>query len=302
MERRKFLKQGIATSIAVGGALALGTKALEAQAPEKYDLVAVKGGEPEAMFELAIKEMGGMGNYVKKNQTVVINPNMAWDAPPERAANTHPGLVKRIVEHCYKAGAKTVFVFDNTCSNWRDAYKNSGIEAAAKSAKAKVVSGASESSYREIDIPKGKILKKDKIHELIFNCDVYINVPILKDHGSGRLTIAMKNLMGINWDRRWWHRNGLHQCIADLTTRIKPNLNIVDAYRVMVKNGPRGVSTDDVVLMKSLLISEDILAVDVAAAKLFGIDPMDVAYIKYAQEMGVGEADLTKLKIKRINI
>lgn len=106
--------------------------------------------------------------------------------------------------------------------------------------------------------------------------------------------------MGNVWDRGYWHRNNLHQCIADFTSFKKPDLNIVDAYYVMKKNGPRGVSKGDVVLMKSQIISSDIVAADAAAAKLFGTEPENISYIKLAAEMKLGQMDLSKLNINRI--
>lgn len=131
---------------------------------------------------------------------------------------------------------------------------------------------------------------------------MFINIPILKHHGGSRLTIAMKNLMGNVWDRGFWHRNDLHQCIADFATFRKPTLNIVDAYNIMKQNGPRGVSVNDVVLMKSLLISTDIVSIDAAAAKLFGINPTDVRHIQIAADQKVGRLDLENLNIKRITV
>lgn len=266
-----------------------------------FDLVAVKGGEPEVMFDKAIAALGGMSQFVKKGQKVVVKPNIGWDVPPERAGNTNPKLVARIVKRCYEAGASEVFVFDNTCDNWIKAYANSGIEKAVKDAGGKIVPGNTESYYKPVTV-KGHVLKNTSVHELILNCDVFINVPVLKHHSSADMSIAMKNLMGIVWDRRYWHRNNLHQCIADFAGYRKPDLNVVDAYRVMMKNGPRGVSEADVSIMKSLIVSRDIVAVDAAAAKLFGGSPEDVAYIKLAHDMKIGSMDLSKLSIHRISV
>lgn len=308
MERRDFLKKGIGAGILAGTTFSLtGVDRLFAGTSSQsrggsYDLVAVRGGEPEVMFDRAIEVMGGMRRYVKSGQTVVVKPNIGWDVTPERGANTNPGLVKRIVQHCYQAGAKDVFVFDNTCDNWIRSYKNSGIEDAVKEAGGKMMPGNTENFYRDVNVTKGKRLKTAKVHELILNSDVFINVPVLKHHGSARVTINLKNLMGIVWDRRFWHRNDLHQCIADFGTYRKPDLNIVDAYRVMMKNGPRGVSVDDIVLMKSLIISPDMVAADAAATRLFGSEPEDIGHIKIADEMGVGTMDLSKLNIHRIVI
>ncbi len=93
-----------------------------------WDLVAVRGGEPDQMFDNAIAAMGGIQMFVPRGSNVLVKPNIGWDVPPERAGNTHPALVKRIVEHCLSAGAKNVTVFDHTCDNWTRTYRNSGIE------------------------------------------------------------------------------------------------------------------------------------------------------------------------------
>jgi uncharacterized protein (DUF362 family) len=302
MKRREFIKSGVGSAIAAGVAIKIGTNNPLYAMGNPYDLVAVKGGSPEAMFDKAIASMGGMQAFVKKGQTVVVKPNMGWDVPPERGGNTHPNLIKRIIEHCFNAGAKSVYVFDNTCDNWQKCYETSGIQKAAKDAGAKVVTGASESNYHEVEVRQGKVLKKAKVHELILESNVFINVPILKSHSSAKLTIGMKNQMGIVWDRRFWHRNDLHRCIADFASFKKPDLNVIDAYYVMKRNGPRGVSVDDVITMKSQILSRDIVAADAASVKLFGMEPDDVEYIKLADAMKVGTKDLSKLNINRIKM
>jgi len=305
MDRREFLKRGSVVGIAAGAYLTLGDKInlfanSKTANPQLYDLVAINGGEPEAMFDKAIQSLEGMSNFVKPNQNVVIKPNIGWDTIPERAANTNPKLISQIIKHCFDAKAQDVNVFDHTCDNWTNCYRNSGIEKAAKDAGAKVVSGNSESYYQKVNVEKGKRLKETAVHELILESDVFINVPVLKNHGGAGLTISMKNLMGVVWDRRFWHRNDLHQCIADFASLRKPNLNIIDAYYVMKTNGPRGVSEADVITLKSQIISTDMVAADSAAAKMFGKEPSEIDYIRIANEMKVGIMDLSKLKINRI--
>ncbi len=304
MRRRDFISKSIKASLIAGaGISASGYSKLIPSTlfsnKNNYDIAAIKGGEPDIMFDEAIKAFGGMSKFVKKGQTVVVKPNIGWDVEPERAGNTNPLLINRIIKHCFEAGAKDVYVFDHTCDNWNKCYSNSGIERAVKDAKGKIVSGASESYYQEVTIKQGKKLKKTKVHELILESDVFINVPILKHHSSADLTIGMKNLMGNVWDRGYWHSNDLHQCISDFTSFRKPDLTVVDAYYVMKKNGPRGVSKDDVLTMKSQIVSTDIVAADTAAAKLFGVDPGKVDYIKIASEMKLGSMELDKLSIYR---
>lgn len=306
MKRRDFLVKGLGAGLAAG-LIAKHSNIFSAESivsPSKgsFDLVAVMGGEPDAMFDRAIASMGGIGKYVKKGMRVVVKPNIGWDKTPEYAANTNPLLVKRIVEHCLQAGAKEVLVFDNTCDQWQRCYSNSGIEKAVKDAGGKIIPGNNEGYYHPVNIPKGKRLNQTKEHEAILESDVFINVPVLKSHGGATLTIAMKNMMGIIWDRGYWHRNDLHQCIADFASYRKPTLNVIDAYRVMKQHGPKGVSLSDVTTMKALIVSEDIVAADAAAAKLFGLNPSDVDYIRIASEMGIGNMNLEKLNIERIKI
>lgn len=270
--------------------------------PLPYDLVAIRGGEPGAMFDAGIKALGGMKTFVKKGDKVVVKPNIGWDVSPERGGNTNPQLVARIIEHCFNAGARQVSVVDHTCDQWQRCYTNSGIQKAASDAGANVIPGASESYYHEVAVPRGKTLKSTQEHEVIIDADVFINVPVLKNHSGPRLTMAMKNLMGNVWDRRYWHGSDLDQCIADFATYRKPTLNVLDAYYVMKQNGPRGVSVGDLVEMKSQVLSTDIVAIDVAGAKMFGMDPFAVRYIRTAAEMKIGRADIENLRIRRISI
>ena len=311
MNRRAFLKTlaiaGGAFTLKMKGGINVFAQTITNQMENPVDLVAVMGGEPDAMFQKAIAEMGGMGRFVKQGYKVVVKPNIGWDKTPELAANTNPILVKEIVRQCITAGAKEVVVFDNTCDNWKKCYANSGIEAAAKAAGAKVLPADESSYYKEISLPQGKKVKDMKVHKAILDCDAWINVPILKHHGGANMSISMKNLMGIIWNRKMFHVYNLQQCIADMCTlEKKPVLNVVDAYRVLKTNGPRGKSVEDAVLSKALFISQDMVAVDTAATKFFNqIREMpldDVKHISLGQALKIGTMDIDKLNVKRIRI
>lgn len=307
MSRREFFKNTIKMGATAGVAMSLGkygdllAKELPLQ-KSAYDLVAIKGGEPDALFDSAMKAFGGMRQFVKPNQTVTIKPNIGWDTLPERGADTNPILIKQIIKHCRDAGAKKVYVFDHTADVWKNCYKNSGIEKAVEDAGGTMVPGNNMSYYHEVKIPKGISLKSTKVHELYLESDVFINVPILKHHVATKLSLGMKNLMGVVWDRGWWHNNDLNQCVADFMTFKKPDLTIMDAYYVLKRNGPMGVTTNDVLTMKSQLIATDPVAIDAAATKLFGWEPGKIGYIPLANNLGVGEKDLSKLSIHKIKI
>lgn len=302
MDRRKFL--------AITSALIAQTglkKALPAQTNTTPggipDLVAVRGGEPIQMFDRAITAMGGIEKFIKPGQKVVVKPNIGWARTPAEAANTNPDLVGHIVRLCLKAGAKEVKVFDNTCNEWQQCYQLSGIEKAVIEAGGKIIPANDEAYYAEVELKQGRQLNKTLIHKAWLEADSIINIPILKNHGGARMTCVMKNLMGIVWDRRYYHRTDLHQCIADCATLTKkPTLNVVDAYNVMMQNGPRGTSLADVANKKALLMSCDMVAADTAAAAILGTNLADIAYIAKAKDLGVGENNLKNLKIERIAI
>ena len=316
ISRREFLKKGIAIGAAAGGALLVGnslfgkerspalgygTGKIGGMAQNIPDLVAVKNGEPDVMFDKAIEALGGMPSFVKKGQTVLVKPNIGWNCPPEAAATTNPKLVKRIIEHCFNAGAKKVYVFDHSCDSWELCYETSTLEKTAKDAGAIVAPAHMESYYQKIDLKGASKLTSVMVHELYLQADVIINVPILKHHSSSSITCAMKNLMGVVWDRGAYHSiKGLDTCIADFCVGRRPDLNVVDAYNVMTKNGPRGYSRQGLSLKKTLLLSRDILASDTAAVKVFGAEPNSISYLLKGKALGIGTMDLDSLSIKRI--
>ena len=309
MNRKEFLKTlgvaGTISAVAGSGPLDVFVQAAEKDGP--VDLVAVMGGEPDVMFQKAISELGGIGRFVKKDQKIVIKPNIGWDKTPEMAANTNPILVAEMVKQCLAAGAAEVVVFDMTCDGMRGCYTNSGIEKAAADAGAKVLPADDERYFREVELPLGKKLKKAKIHHSLLDCDAWFNVPVLKVHGGAKMTIAMKNYMGITWDRGSFHRIDLQQCIADACTWTKkPVLNVVDAYRILKANGPRGRSEADAVMVKALIASTDIVAVDTASIKLaeqFTNIALDaVTHVGFGEELKIGTTDLDKLNVRRVRV
>jgi uncharacterized protein (DUF362 family) len=304
MNRRDFLKT------AGAGALALGLKSgFDLAAPKRSlgqeaafpDLVATKGTDLTAMFDASLKALGGFGRFVKSGQTVLIKPNMAWAIDPQGAANTNPALVAHIVKNALNLGAKKVYVFDNSCDNWTDAYRISGLEKAASDAGATVAPANSERYFQKVELTGAKTLTTSQYHEIYLEADAVINVPVLKHHGGAKMTAAMKNLMGAIWDRRPLHRLGLDETIPELLLHKKPVLHVVDALRVMLTGGPRGYGDSRYLAAQMLVASPDPVAVDSACAKILeasGLKTPD--YIEMAQKMGLGVADLSRLNVQRL--
>lgn len=305
--RREFIKKSVSVGVGAGVSYFFSnplTLLSRETPPAPPDLVAVRNGKPDKLFNKAIASMGGMDKFVKKGQTVLVKPNMAFPKAPEIATNTNPLLIKTIVEHCFAAGAKKVYVFDNVLEKWiekaEQCYKISGIADAAKTAGATVVPANHHKYYQDIKMVNTPTIGNwSMVHETLLESDVFINVPILKQHSYTTMSCAMKNLMGVVWRRWHYHECGLDNCIAEFCQYRKPDLNIIDAYRVMTSGGPYGHEPENNQIKKTLLISKDMVAADAASAMLLGHKPENIPYIKKAHELGVGTMDLSALNIKK---
>ncbi|MEK7273642.1 MAG: DUF362 domain-containing protein, partial [Candidatus Desantisbacteria bacterium] len=237
--------------------------------------------------------------FVKKGDTIVIKPNIGFSRTPQMAATTNPVVVSTLIKLCYEAKAKNVLVFDHTCDYWEICFKRTGIKKAVISAGGKIFSAHHKGLYRKVSLPSGKALKETLIVKQLLDADVIINVPIAKHHGAAELTLGMKNLMGAVWDRGIFHVKDLHQCIADLSTVIKPHLIVLDATRVLFNNGPRGPG--DVKNIGKVIAGVDPVAVDAYGCTIFEKEPRQIGYINIAHKMGLGEIDLSKIRVKYVN-
>jgi uncharacterized protein (DUF362 family) len=256
---------------------------------------------PAELTKRAIAALGGIERFVKPGADVIIKPNIctAYHGP-EYATTTNPQVVSAIVTLCLGAGAKRVRVMDLPFGGSpQAAYAASGIEEAVKAAGGQM-DVMKSMRYREVEIPQGRVLKKWKIYGDILDADTVINVPIAKNHGSATLTLSMKNLMGVVENRNGMHSRGLHQAIADLNTVVRPQLIVVDANRILLRNGPTGGNLDDVKQADTVIASADPVAADSYAATLFGMTGQDIDYIRFGAEMGLGQMDLGAIKIEEI--
>jgi uncharacterized protein (DUF362 family) len=263
-------------------------------------VVKVEGDSPYAITKKAVEALGGMGKFISKQDIVMVKPNIGWNRSVEQAANTNPEVVKAVIEMVLNAGAKKVIVMDHTCHKPEDTYKRSGIEKAAKEAGAEV-RHADDNRLIVHDF-KGSRVQRWPMYKDFLDVDKFINVPILKHHGSSGLTIGMKNLYGILGGNRGKLHRSMGQSIADLGHGFKTHLTIVDAYRVLMRNGPTGGRISDVELKKTVIASANILEADVVSANVFGMDPMRIEFIQAAVEKNMGQTDLNKINVKSLKI
>ncbi|MBF0386184.1 MAG: DUF362 domain-containing protein [Candidatus Omnitrophica bacterium] len=265
------------------------------------NLSSVSGKDPFKNTVAAVDALGGMGRFVKKGAVVVVKPNIGWDRIPEQAANTNPSVVAALVEMAYKAGAKRVNVFDVTCNDQRRCYENSGIQKAAQEKGAQVYFPdhwnvvKAKFPYKS-DMENWPILRDAVV------CDTFINVPVLKHHGLTGLTLSIKNLMGICSGTRGLMHINIGPKLVDLLDFIKPELTVIDASRVLTRNGPSGGNLADVINVDTVFASGDCVLADSYACYLMKKDPLGVKYLQEAASRNMGLVDITKADIRTINI
>lgn len=295
MDRRSFIRTVAAAAAApavIPGA------ALAAAGPAKAALLVVHGEDEARMLEAGVRRLGGFGAFVKRGKKATIKANAAWVSRPEQAGNTSPKLVAACVAACRAAGASEVVVPENPCDGAERAFRVSGVGDAVRGAGGRMVHLSGGGQFREVELPRGRELRKADVAVDVLDTGCLIDLPVVKSHGGAVITCAMKNWMGAVESRAPFHLRGLHQCIADLCTRIVPDLIVADATRVMTTEGPRGPGV--VKRPQLILVGVDPVAVDAYAATLLGHEPFDVPHVRIAHEMGLGCGDLSKVDVVRI--
>ncbi len=310
IERREFLKTGLKaglTTAIVGPVIhRFGPTSLQAQAKNIPDIAVVSGDDYGRNAARAVEILGGMGRFVQKNSRVLILANAQSNHP---GTFTCPAVVRTVIRLCKDAGAKEInLVSWLALKNW----ESTGLaQAAAEEGAGLKLIERDETNFKSVPVPSGKALQEARLLNIFYDHDVFINMPVTKDHAGNKFTGTMKNLMGLNWptNNRTFHKQNwqtdagaiehLDQCIADLNTVIKPALNVVDATEFITTNGPFGPG--EIIRPKKVVAGADRVAVDAYCASLWGLRGDDIIMIKRGQDHNLGSLDLKKAKIKEIS-
>ncbi|MCL2722985.1 MAG: DUF362 domain-containing protein [Polyangiaceae bacterium] len=278
------------------------SKAASSQDAAELAIARAKSDEAEpsadALVRRAVDAMGGMQRFIGRGDVVVIKPNIGWDRLPIHAANTNPDVVAALVKLVLDAGAKKVVVADASCNDPHRCYQRSGIWRAAYGLGAEVVL-PDEHRFRTTRM-NGEILDEWPIFTTLMDADKVINVPVAKHHNLAKYTAAMKNWYGMLGGRR----NRLHQnidtSIADLAGFMRPTLVVVDAMRVLMRNGPQGGNIDDTKVMNTVVATTDQVAADAYGATLIGQHRDNLPYLKVAHDRGIGTMFWEKLRVREV--
>ena len=256
----------------------------EAALPE---MVVIQGDDPARLARRAIQELGGIRRFISRGDVVVIKPNIAWDRTVEQAANTNPQVVAEVSRLCLEAGARRAIVTDVSINDARSCFARSGIASAARAAGAEVIL-PEDRLFREVAL-RGQVLNSWPVLVPFLSADKMINIPIAKHHSLTGATLGIKNWYGILGGPRQQLHQHIHESLVDLADFMRPTLTLIDAFRVLLRNGPGGGNPADVVLKKTLIAGTDPVALDAYAAKAYwDLDWHTLRYLKLASERRLG--------------
>jgi uncharacterized protein (DUF362 family) len=306
MNRRDFLKKSFkcaaftSTSALLPdllkGVLAAGT------AP---DLV-VANGSPGSATRSAVEAMGGMSRFVRSGDKVVIKPNMSFPNPPEWGTTTHPDVVRELAALCVKAGASAVLVLDNPLRSPGLCLEKCGLRKACRDVPETLVEAVVDRNFfEEVKIPQGKALRVVMIMRKVLEADTLIAAPVAKSHSATGVSLSIKGMMGLVYDRRTFHIDvDLDTALVDLCTVLRPKLTLIDATRLLSEGGPGGPGK--VIPMNKVIASTDFVAADSAAVELgtwYGrkFKGHQVKHIRMAHERGLGNMDISSLTVKEVH-
>jgi uncharacterized protein (DUF362 family) len=263
--------------------------------PSLPEMVVVQGDDPGLAARKAIEELGGIRRFVSRGDVVVIKPNASWDRTPEQAANTNPRVLAEVCRLCADAGARQVIVTDVSINDARLCFARSGLGAAAAGAGAIVVL-PEERLFRDVDL-RGEVLRSWPVLQPFLQADKVINIPIAKHHSLPGVTLGMKSWYGILGGPRHQLHQRIHESLVDLADFMRPSLTLIDAYRVLLRNGPGGGNLADVMRAKTVVAGTDPVAVDAYVAKSYwGLDWHTLHYLKMASDRHLGQLDLESVR------
>jgi uncharacterized protein (DUF362 family) len=301
VDRRTFMRKSIHTALAmsaVGSLPVIDLMSAPALAAEMPPLAVRKGKDIQKLLEQVVSALGGIESFVKPGDIVVVKPNIGWDRAVELAANTHPQVIKALVLLCLEAGAKKIRIFDRTCNDERRCYTQSGIRAVVEGIKSDRVSleYMDRRAYQKLKIRGGVAFDQWEFYKPALEADRLINVPIAKHHSISKLTLGMKNLMGVIGGNRGRLHSNIAESLVDINSVIHSDLTVIDATRILVANGPQGGRLEDVRHTETLIASPDIVAADAYAATLFNFKPEEIPTIVAAADRGLGVMDLKRVR------
>ena len=250
--------------------------------------------QAEACIRALVEQMGGMGQFVRPGERIVLKANLLRAAPPESAICTHPAVVEAVAKLVKEAGGTPV-ICDSPGGALhkegvlRSLYEKTGMAAAAAAAGAEL---AMDSSTRTVSLPEGKVLRQAEIITPVAEADGVIDLCKMKTHVLMSMTGAVKNLFGVipGLSKVGYHATHpdhatFADVLLDLTGYVKPRLSLMDGILAMEGDGPGSSGTPRQVGL--LLAAANPLALDTAAGAIMNLPRQDNPVLLAAERRGL---------------
>lgn len=253
--------------------------------PSDTKLFVIYGSSPREMAA-ALLEQADLLAGADPSMSICIKPNLVVAKPASMGATTSPELVEAVIEHLYSRGFRTVYIMESSSVgvDTMDAFAACGYDKVAQRTGAQLVD-LKRTATVDVSVEGYRMT----VFRRVLEVDYLINMPVLKAHCQTLMTCALKNLKGCipDSEKRRFHRLGLHEPIARLNRAIKSHFVIVDALcgDLTFEEGGNPLRMDRIVAC------EDPVAADAYCARLIGLDPRSVEYIRLAERYGVGRAE-----------
>ena len=270
------------------------------QGPDAVTMAIARGTDPEALVRGAFGLLGGIEQFIDKGDRVLIKPNVAFDRPASLGATTHPDVLKAVATQVRDAGAARLLIADNPINQPEGCFYKSGIQAAAGEVGADLVLPR-PSAFTPVRIDGEVLTTWPMFYEPFAQADKVIGIAPLKDHNLCSASMTMKNWYGLLGGRRNQFHQRIHGIVSDFPHMVKPTLVVLDATRVLMRNGPTGGSLGDVKRGDTLVVGTDMVAVDTFGYALLDRDPADLEYLHRAAARGLGSTDWRAAKWREVN-
>lgn len=236
--------------------------------------------------------LGGIGQFIRKDEKVLLKPNLLGKAIPEKAITTHPNVFEAVAQLLVDEGYQHLMYGDSPGNPATTADKAAQACGIAQAAQRLGVSKADFDSGSVVHFPQGRRAKSFYLCKGVQEADAYINVCKMKTHALERITGAVKNqygcICGVNkatGHAQYPNSEVFAEMLCDLNLCVKPRLHVMDGVVAMEGNGP---SSGTPTAMNVLLFSADPVALDSVFAALVHLDPATVPTCVSGQESGLG--------------
>ena len=271
----------------------------------KKIVVVTKGKDP---YETTMEALSRISLPPLKDKRILLKPNAARLMEPQQGGVTHPAVVAAVIDHLRDRGGRDIYIGESPILGVKvkEVFDLTGMARVAGERGIPLIDLDKEEPLN-LPVPKGLVVQTLKVAAEISRTDYIVSIPVMKTHMHTTVTLSIKNMKGVLWRREKVRLHQLHAprqvvgndkeldvAISDLASVLLPDLAVIDGNIGMEGLGPGIGNPRNAGLV---VVSQDPVAADAVASRLMGFSPQDIPHLRLISERGMGEIDLSKLRI-----